>query len=109
MTEQESTSRSLRTVSMSGHVVDKLQHDNPSIANFTPQLGPHHSGAHRDMSIRILRPPRSSLSCRLKESLGCRLCFERRIQQTELILASILDDVHRLRICMRHLALSIHV
>jgi len=50
VTEQESTSRSLQTVSTSGHVVDKLQRDNPSVANFTPQLGPHHSGAHRDMS-----------------------------------------------------------
>ena len=37
-----------------------------------------------------------------KESLGRRLCFERRIQQTELILASILGDVHKLTICMRH-------
>ena len=69
MTEQESTSRSLQTVSTSG----KLQRDNPSVANFTPQPGPHHSGAHRDMSIRILRPPRNSLSCRSKESLGRRL------------------------------------
>ena len=37
-----------------------------------------------------------------KESLGRRLCFERRIQQTEFILASILGDVHKLTICMRH-------
>jgi len=95
VTEQESTSRNLQTVSTSGQAVYKLQHDNPSIANFTPQPGPHHSEAPRDMSIRILRPPRNSLSCRSKESLGRGLCFERRIQQTELILASILDDVPR--------------
>jgi len=30
--------------------------------------------------------------------------FRLRIQQTEVILASILDDVHRLNIRMRHLA-----
>jgi len=104
VTEQESTSRSLHTDSASGHAIDKLQRDNPTVANFIPQPGPHLSGAHRNMSIRILRPPRNSLSCRSKESLGRRLRFERKVQQTELILASILDGVHRLTIRMRHLA-----
>jgi len=47
------------------------------------------SSWHVQSAIRILRPPRNRLSCRSKESLGRRLCFERRIQQTELILASI--------------------
>jgi len=50
VTEQESTSRNLQTVSASGQAVYKLQRDNPSIANFTPQPGPYHSGAHHDMS-----------------------------------------------------------
>jgi len=50
VTDQESPSHSMQTVSTSGQTVDKLQRDNPTVANFEPQPGPHHSGAHRDMS-----------------------------------------------------------
>jgi len=86
------------------------QPDRRKLHTLLPQPGPHHSRAHRDMSRvqsvsfdhRVTVYPADDYDRKSPWMYIAkrRQQFRLRIQQTELILAPILDDVHRLTIRM---------
>jgi len=92
------------------------QPDCRKLYTLLPQPGSHHSRDHRDLSrvqsvsfnhrVTVYpaddydrKSPRMYIARRRQQ-------FTLRIQQMELILAPILDDEHRLKIRMRHLAFA---
>jgi len=86
------------------------QPDRRKLHTLLPQPGPRHSGAHRDMSRvqsvsfdhRVTVYPADDYDRKSPWMYIARRRqqFRLRIQQTELSLAPILDDVHRLTILM---------
>jgi len=105
-----STSQRVADVQAGRRQTTPRQPDRRKLYTLLPQPGPRHSRAHRDMS----RVQSVSFDHRVTvypaddyDRKSPWMCIARRrqqfrlgIQQTELILAPILDDVHRLKIRM---------